>query len=163
MGKKTIDFKFHKNWKTFMAWHDAYYDKAGCSPKWESQTEKIEEAFSKTASEIVDWKKLWKEFNSWYSDLFAKRKSESSMPVIKWSENKRQIETLMLHCIDELNNEQFTIVFLHKGQPAIDHTLMSYWDAVRVKEKLEGDSNGVGGDEDVDRITIINIKNLIKW
>jgi len=27
---------------------------------------------------------------------------------------------------------------------------------------LEGDSNGVGGDEDIDKISIVNLFNLVK-
>jgi hypothetical protein len=39
---------------------------------------------------------------------------------------------------------------------------MTYWEAQRVKEQLQGDRNGNGGNEDMDRITVVNLKNLIQ-
>jgi hypothetical protein len=44
----------------------------------------------------------------------------------------------------------------------MDANVMTYWDAVRTKQTLEGDRNGRGGDEDMDKITIVNLNNLIK-
>ena len=82
--------------------------------------------------------------------------------VIRWSEQRRAIETLMLNQLKALNQEQFVLVFLHKGKPEISMEKSSYWEALRLKEKLDGDSNGCGGNEDMSCITIVNLANLIK-
>ena len=68
----------------------------------------------------------------------------------------------MLTQLRELNSEQFVLVFLHKGKPEISMEKMDYWTALSLKEKLSGNSNGEGGNEDMDRITIVNLSRLIK-
>lgn len=155
-GKKHIDFKFARNWKSFLTWYDAYYDKAKCAPQWEYQASKIKECFEPSNVGIVNWKLLWKDFAVWYKELYDRKE------IITWSAQRRQIETLMLGQLSELNKEQFILVFLHKGKPEMDTQKMSYWEALRVKGNLEGDSNGFGGDEDMERITIINLNKLIQ-
>lgn len=156
MGRKYIDFKFAKNWKTFLRWHDSYYAQAKCSPMWDIQERKIEECFEASAQGTVDWKLLWKQFRIWRIDVY-KRKEK-----VLWSEQKRQIETLMLAQHEELNKEQFILAFRHRGKPAVDTNMMTYWDALRAKENLEGDSNGHDGNEDMDNITIVNVNKLIQ-
>lgn len=155
-GRKQIDFKFAKNWKSFTAWYDAFVAKAKCAPRWEDQVEKIEECFDSTNPEIVDWKILWKEFTSWYKAVSNEKE------MIVWAEQKRQIETLMLGQLGELNKDQFILVYLYKGKPQVGEDVMTYWEAVHTKENLEGDSNGVGGDERIDKINIVNLSKLIK-
>lgn len=81
--------------------------------------------------------------------------------TVLWSEQQRQIETLMLGQLKELNKEQFVLVFLHNGKPSVDSQVMTYWDAAHTKENLEGDDNGLGGDETMDKITIININTIL--
>lgn len=153
MAKQTqIDFKFAKNWRAFFNW----YDNHKAVPLWDVQAIKIQSLFESTVPNVVNWKRLWVDFKNWYKDTYAK-KSE-----VKWSEQQRQIETLMLNQLKELNQEQFILVFLHKGKPAADAQVMTYWEALRVKEQLTGDKNGVGGDEDLDKVTIVNLKNLIQ-
>ena len=154
--KKQIDFKFHKNWKSFLVWYETYNAKARCAPMWDMQTQKIEECFSSTASSIVNWKKLWADFAIWCKKTMVKNE------VILWSEQKRQIETLMLGQLSELGKEQFILVFLHKGKPEFQPDKMTYWEAVRLKGKLEGNENGQGGNEDMDNITIVNLNKLIQ-
>lgn len=154
--KKNIDFRFFKNWKRFMSWYDAYYAKAKCAPLWEYQSKKIEEFFEESNPQIVNWKVLWKDFYVWYKEIMKKNE------VILFSEQKRQVETLMLIQLKELNNENFILVFLHNGKPEIDTQKMSYWEALRVKGKLEGDENGFGGNEDMECITIVNLNKLIQ-
>jgi len=155
-GRKQIDFKFSKNWKTFLSWYDAFVSKAKCAPRWEDQIEKIEECFDSTNPEVVDWKKLWKEFKVWFKEVHDEK------GLVTWKEQQRQIETLMLTQLRELNSEQFVLVFLHKGKPEISMEKMDYWTALSLKEKLSGNSNGEGGNEDMDRITIVNLSRLIK-
>lgn len=154
-GKKNIDFKFSRNWKTFMNWYNGYMEKAKCAPRWEDQIKKIESAFEPSNPGIVDWKLLWKNFAIWFSATYEKNS------IILWDEQKRQIETLMLGQLSELNKEQFILAYLYRGKPAVDSSAMTYWDALRTKQNLSGDSNGFGGDERMDKITIVNINTLI--
>ena len=119
-GRKQIDFKFSKNWKTFLSWYDAFVSKAKCAPRWEDQIEKIEECFDSTNPEVVDWKKLWKEFKVWFKEVHDEK------GLVTWKEQQRQIETLMLTQLRELNSEQFVLVFLHKGKPEISMEKMDY-------------------------------------
>lgn len=147
-----IDFKFAKNWRAFFTWYDNHKN----TPIWDIQALKIQALFDATNPNIVNWKQLWAEFKNWYKDTYEKKGE------VKWSEQQRQIETLMLGQLKELNQEQFILVFLHKGKPTADPQVMTYWEATRVKEQLTGDKNGVGGDEDLDKITIVNLKNLIR-
>jgi hypothetical protein len=155
-GRKQIDFKFAKNWKTFLTWHDAYVSKARVSPRWEDQTVKIQTCFESTNPKIVDWKSLWKSFAVWYEGVLKEK------AIVLWAEQKRQIETLMLNQVNDMNKDCFVLAYLYRGVPRIDSTNMTYWDAVRTKQNLEGDKNGVGGDERMDKITIINLNNLIQ-
>lgn len=154
--KKTIDFKFAKNWKIFIAWYDAYRVKNKSAPEWEYQAKKIKQCFESSNVGIINWKLLWSDLSAWCRITMEKNE------VILWSEQRRQIETLMLGQLSELNKEQFILVFLHKGQPEISMEKTTYWDALRIKASLEGDANGSGGNEDMDKISIINLKKLIQ-
>jgi len=154
-NSKDIDFKFAKNWKSFLAWHDAYETKAKCSPMWDDQAKKIESCFESTNPNIVDWKSLWKDFAKWYKTLW------DTKGIVLWAEQRRQIETCMLKQLNSLNSESFVLVYLMNGKPQVDSNTMNYWDAVRTKKELDGDSNGFGGDERMDKITIINLNKLI--
>lgn len=156
MKQPQIDFKFAKNWKAFTRWHDAQVSKAKCAPMWIVQQMKIQNFFESDNRGVINWKQLWADFMDWHNITFKKS------GLVRWSEQKRQIETLMLEQLKELNKEQFILVFLHKGQPELDGQKMSYWEALRVKENLMGDKNGVGGDEDIDKVTIVNLKSLIE-
>jgi hypothetical protein len=155
-GRKQIDFKFARNWKAFLTWHDAYHTKAKCSPMWPDQMIKIKACFEPSNPNIVDWKSLWKDFAVWYKEILTEK------GMVIWSEQKRQIETLMLGQLNDLNKEHFVLAYLYKGKPKIDSSEMTYWDAVRTKQNLEGDVNGVGGDERMDKITIVNLNKLIQ-
>ena len=155
-GRKNIDFKFAKNWKTFMTWYDAYQLQAKCAPMFVDQMKKIEICFDSTNPNIVDWKSLWKDFAVWYKEILTEK------GMVIWSEQKRQIETLMLNQLNDLNKESFVLAYLYKGKPKIDSSEMTYWDAVRTKQNLEGDKNGFGGDERMDKITIVNLNKLIQ-
>ena len=151
--KKTqVNFNFSRNWKVFMKWYESPYAK---NAMWNVQATTIEKCFSKESKGIVNWKRLWADFNSWYKEVYSQKKE------VKWSEQKRQIETLMLNQLAELNNEQFILVYLHKGKPKADSQMMNYWEAMRLKGVLEGDTNGFGGNEDMDKITVVNLKSLL--
>lgn len=151
-GKKNIDFKFHRGWKDFLKWFENHQT----APIWDIQEKKISEIFEHNAPNIVDWKILWKEFRVWYKEIYDKNGN------VLWQEQRRQSETLMLEQLKELNKEQFVLVFLHNGKPEISMEKVSYWEARRMKENLEGNADGVGGNEDMERITIINLNKLIK-
>lgn len=155
MDKIQIDFKFAKNWRAFMNWYDKYYAKTRFAPMWEVQAQKIQACFEPSNPGIINWKQLWKDLLTWNKDTMVKKGD------VRWSEQKRQIETLMLNQLAELNKEQFILVFLHRGKPETDGQKMTYWEALRTKENLDGDSNGNGGDENLEKITIVNLKNLL--
>lgn len=152
-----INFRFARNWKTFSTWYSSTKQKgiATSGAPWDTQKKKISEYFEQTVPDIVDWKRLWSDFEYWYKDVTS-RKAE-----VFWSEQKNQIETLMLEQVKELGEKIFVLAFLDKGKPTLDPTQMSYWEALKVKKELEGDENGAGGDEDLDRITIVNLKKIL--
>lgn len=155
MKQPQIDFKFAKNWKTFMRWHDAHLTKAKVSPMWSVQQVKIQQCFEPDNPGIVNWKQLWSDFKDWSTPILKEK------DVILWSEQKRQIETLMLNQLKELNQEQFVLVYLYKGKPEMDTQKMTYWEALHTKKNLMGDMNGVGGDENIEKVSIVNLKSLI--
>jgi hypothetical protein len=155
MKQPAIDFRFAKNWKAFLRWHDSYNKKNKSAP-WSIQQLKIQQFFESDNPGIVNWKQLWQDFASWHKSVYDSKRE------VLWSEQKRQIETLMLEQLKELNQEHFVLVFLHKGQPTVDSQTMTYWEAYRVKQNLMGDKNGRGGNEDLDKITIVNLKSLIQ-
>jgi hypothetical protein len=123
---------------------------------WADQMNKIKSCFEPSNPNIVDWKTLWKDFASWYKEVF------DAKGMVIWSEQKRQIETLMLNQLSDLNKQNFVLAYLYQGKPRIDSSEMTYWEAVRTKQNLEGDVNGVGGDERMDKITIVNLNKLIQ-
>jgi len=156
MKDKHIDFKFAKNWAALLKW-SAIANK-NITVGWDIQCSKIQSIFEATVPHIVDWDTLWNDFDKWYTDTCAKKKTIQLL----WSEQQRQIETLLLIQERNCHKEVFVLVYLHKGKPSMDANVMTYWDAVRTKQTLEGDRNGRGGDEDMDKITIVNLNNLIK-
>lgn len=156
-SKKTIDFRFAKNWKAFLSWHEYHASKhIGKSLPWEFQEKKIQDLFESCNPHVVNWTALWTDFATWAKQIMQEKGG------ILWSEQQRQIETLMLNQAKELNQENFILVFLHKGTPNMSSEKMTYWDAQRSKENLQGDNNGRGGDENLDKITIINLNALMK-
>lgn len=156
MDKPQIDFRFSPNWKKFLKWCEQYSLQAKCAPPWPVQKEKIEFLFETQVPFIIDWKQLWKDFEAWMKKTYNKNS------LVRWSEQQRQVETLLLNQVKELHKEQFILVYLHKGEPEVSSEKMSYWDAMRTKANLEGDKNGRGGNEDLDKISIINLKHLIR-
>jgi hypothetical protein len=150
-----IDFKFSKNWKTFFNWHKSLKAKKTV-PSWEVQQAKIQSLYNATVPNVVDWTKLWFDLTEWYNKILAKKHE------VLWSEQQRQIETLLLNQIKDFNKETFILAYLYKGKAEVDTTKMTYWEALRAKHNLEGDKNGIGGDEHMDKITIVNLNSLIK-
>jgi hypothetical protein len=151
----SINFKFAKNWKSFLDWHDAYTKKSKLAPPWIAQKDKIQDLFESVVSNVVDWKTLWKDYESWLRKIYAEKTE------VQWSEQQRQVETLLLLQAKELNSENFILIFKLDGKPTVDQQVMTYWEAVRVKQNLEGDSNGVGGNEDIECVTVVNLKKLL--
>lgn len=146
-----IDLKFSKNWKTFIAW----FEKNKSLP-WNLQKDYIQYLFERVVPNIISWDRLWNDYDAWTVAVMEKKQR------VVWAEEQRQIETLMLNQLKELGRETFVLVFLNKGLPDMDVNKMSYWEAVRVKEQLIGNGNGEGGNEDIDKITIVNLNALIK-
>lgn len=154
--KSNIDFKFAKNWKTFFNWHKTMKAKKNIM-SFEFQKQKMQLLFEATEPKLTDWKQLWIDLETWFLEITAKKHE------VLWSEQQRQIETLMLNQTKELDKEQFVLVYLDiNNKPCMDVTKMNYWEACRVKKQLEGDGNGVGGNQDMDKITVVNLKTLIK-
>lgn len=154
-NSKKIDFRFKKCWKIFTSWYLAYEAKAKCAPMWDDQAKKIESSFDSLNPNIVEWSMAWSDFVIWYRELLERNGS------VSWKAQQRQIETLMLNQLSNLNKKQFVLVFLISGVPEMDVQKMTYFDAVRTKKQLEGDSNGYGGNENLDKITVVNLAKLI--
>jgi len=152
---KSVNFKFHPNWKRFQTWFDGYNKNHGQSPIWISQQDIIQSLFESTVPNIINWTQLWDDYVVWARNVFSEKGH------ISWGSQQRQIETLLLNQLKDLNQEQFVLVFKVNGKPQVDPTLMTYWEATRVKENLEGDSNGIGGDESMENITVVNLNKLL--
>lgn len=153
--EKQIDFKFAKNWKTFENWHKTVKSKSTV-PDWDIQKEKIQALFESSNRNLVDWSTLWFKLTDWFNKTQAKNKQ------VLWSEQRRQIETLMLTQLKDFGKEVFVLVYLYNGSPEVDTNKMTYWETLRTKETLAGDKNGRGGNEEMDKITIVNLNSLIK-
>lgn len=158
MKQTQIDFKFSKNWKKFFSWYNSTRQKGvvASGAPWKEQKEVIKATFELTAPNIVDWKQVWIDFEDWYEEVL-KRKS-----LIVWQEQKNQIETLMLNTLKKLNDQTFVLAYLDKGTPSIDPEKYTYWEAIEIKKEMDGNGNGEGGNQNVDKVTIINLAKLIK-
>jgi hypothetical protein len=154
-----LDFKFAKNWKTFNKWFEQQ-TQTGRNTKgapWLDQQRMIITLFEATVPNLVDWKTLWADYAQWIVKIKAKKAE------VLWSEQQRQIEALLLGQKNELNQKIFVVAWKNKkGEPEIDSTKSTYWEALRIKKSLEGDANGVGGNEDVDNIVIVNLKRVVR-
>lgn len=148
------NFQFAKNWKSF----DNWFKKSGEEYFWEEQMKKIESLFEKSVPNFIDWKRLWKDFNKWILSLEA----EKGRITILWSEQQRELETLLLEQMKDLDKENFVLAYLYKGLPEISSDKHTYWSALKLKGELDGNANGEGGDELMDKITIVNLKSIIQ-
>lgn len=153
---KSVNFKFHQNWKRFREWFDVYSNKNKQSPIWVSQQDLIQKLFEASVPNIINWNQLWDDYVAWARGVFSEKGH------ISWGSQQRQIETLLLNQLKDLNKEQFILVFMNRGVPDIDNNKMSYFDALRVKEDLEGGANGENGNTDLEYISIVNINSLIR-
>lgn len=156
MKETQINFRFAKNWKTFLTWYNS--TKKGTHSKgadWTDQKKMISKTFELTVPNIIDWDELWVDFENWFKEVTERKQTF-------WAEHQRQIETLMLGQLKSLNEHNFILAYLDRGVPTVDSEKFSYWEAVKVKKELEGDKNGKGGNEDLDKITIINLKQILK-
>ena len=157
MKDTQINFRFAKNWRTFHAWYNSTKQKGVCTEgaPWDAQKEMISKTFELTVPNIVDWKELWVDFESWWKEV-CERNGDLS-----WDASRRQIETLMLKQLKSLDEMTFVLAYMEKGRPTIDPEVYTYWEAVRIKKDLEGDSNGMGGNENFDKITIVNLNKIL--
>lgn len=154
--KKQINPHFSRNWKQFDEWFGKMAKKLGKAIPWETQEHTIQAIYSTTMPTLINWDTLWSDYRNWLSSKYKENKD------LRWSEQRRQIETLILLQLRDLDSPQFILIFKLNGKPSADAQVMTYWEALNAKENLEGDSNGIGGDESLDNITIINLKTLLK-
>lgn len=150
-----INFRFSKNWAVILSW----YEKrrlSGIITSWEEQKRFIQTIFESQAPAVVNWPVLWDSLQEWY--IYIKNKNGK----VTWKEQQRQIEREMLTQLEGLNSEVFILVYLDKdSKPQVYKNQMTYWDALKMQNKLSGDGNGVGGRQDMDKVTIVNLSNLI--
>lgn len=158
-NNQNINFNFSKNWSSFTKWVDAAKAINKMFFPWEIQKKKIEDLFEATVPVVVDWKQLWKDYMKWYVEV---SKSKEGALYVNWASQQRQMETLMLNQVKELDKEKFILAFTNNGVPDFSTEKLTYWDALRTKKELEGDDNGVGGQEQIDKVTIINLNKLIQ-
>ncbi len=152
MKKNQVDFKFSKNWRAFNDW----YKKTGIDD-WDVQATLIKTLFTSTVPDIpINWDKLWIDLESWYVKIMKKKKE------VLWSEQRRQIETLLLTQLDSLNEEKYTIGYINKegarSKYYVDDANYTYWEALQMKKNLEKTS----GFESLQKITVIDYSQLIK-
>lgn len=149
---KQINFKFAKNWKQF-----SNFLKKSDVMTWDVQSRKIQTLFEASVPNLINWTQLWSDYHLWTQTVMKNRQR------ILWKEEQRQIETLLLNQITELNSQNFVLAYMSNGEPEIDGlNKMTYWEAMKMKKELGGDANGIGGAEHIDRVTIVNLKALIK-
>lgn len=154
--KNKVDFKFFKNWKTITNWHEIRRTK-GIVTSWTEQKHMIETTFNATAPFVVNWLFLWNEVETWYQEILRKNGH------VKWSEQRRQIETIMLTQLDDLNSKNFMIAYLDKNnKPRLYLEYMTYWDAISFRKQNSSDGDGNGGNQEMDKISIVNLNNLIQ-
>lgn len=154
-----LDFKFSANWRKFKKWYDRQTQN-GLVPQgaqWLDQKRMIITLFEATVSDLIDWRVLWLDFEKWAAEI------RTIKGTVLWSEQQRQIEKLLLAQKNEFNLPIWVVAWKNKdGEPEIDPSKSTYWEALRIKKSLEGDANGVGGNEEVDNIVIINLKRLVR-
>ena len=147
-----FNFKFAKNWRSFIKW----YNNSTQILNNDDQKKMIEMLFEASVPNIVNWKQLWSDFKEWKEDL-----SLTKFPIV-WQEQQNQIDTLLLQQLKQLDNQTFVIAYLELGTPYVDPEKFTYWEALAIKKDWDGNSNGEGGNPDVDKVTIINLNKIIK-
>jgi hypothetical protein len=103
----------------------------------------------------VNWPRLWKEHNDWFIVVSMKKGK------VLWSEQKRQIETLIIGQSHELNENVWAVVYKdNKGAIKVYKDELTHEKAERTLEKIAGDKNGEGGYDHVADAVIVNLKAL---
>ena len=64
MSRKQIDFRFSKNWKTFLSWYEFTSKKTiGGEVEFDFIQHKVQSLFEDTVPNVVNWKRLWNDFS----------------------------------------------------------------------------------------------------
>lgn len=126
---KNIRFQFTANWRKFKQWLDIQESK-NINPTWEKKTVIIEKLFNQEAPGIINWDKLWADFNKWYNKP-ANKKSWSH-----WPAQHREIEKLMLKQKDGLNDKKF-ILFYGSGKNVKSFNPSSYFEVIEKERELK--------------------------
>ena len=147
---KGLTIKFTPRWKKFQ---EAFDRKPSMS--WADQKQLIEIIFNHECPFAINWPRLWKEHNDWFIVVSMKKGS------VLWSEQKRQIETLIIHQSHEFNKNVWAVVYKdNKGDVKVFKDELTYEKAEKTLEKIAGDKNGVGGYDNVYDAVIVNLNSL---
>jgi len=152
--KTTINFKFKSTWIAFQKWFDKR-TLGGIVISWNDQRQVIQNLFESSTTIHIDWNRLWKEHSNWFIAVKAKKGQ------VLWSEQKRQIETLLINYAAETNKQVWTVVYKNnKGTICTMQETMTYVAAEKLKRKMAGDGNGEGGYDNVSEAVVVNLNSL---
>lgn len=152
--KRQINFNFTKNWNTFQKWFDKQHLEHGVV-SWATQTNMIETLFNKHAKGMINWKRLWSDHNEWHHTLLTYKGK------VLWTEDKRQIETYLLTQVAETSINIWSVFCRdNSGRPYLHTEGISFENANKLKRQLEGDKNGIGGNENVSEAAVVNMNSL---
>lgn len=124
---------------------------------WADQKQLIETIFNHSMPFEVNWPRLWKEHNDWFIVVSMKKGK------VLWSEQKRQIETLIIGQSHELNENVWAVVYKdNKGAIKVYKDELTHEKASKRLKTIAGDNNGVGGYDYVNDAVIVNLKSLFQ-
>lgn len=142
--------KFTPRWKKFQ---EAFDNKP--SMIWDDQKRFIEMLFSHDVPFLINWSRLWKEHSDWFIAVSMKKGK------VLWSEQKRQIETLIINQSHELNEKVWAVVYKHtSGSIHVAEHGLTFEKASKRLKDIAGDKNGVGGYDYVYDAVVTNLKSL---
>ena len=151
----TKNFQFTKNWKTFQKWFDKKLIESNGSVSWVEQTKMIETLFDKHAAGLINWNRLWNDHMDWFNTILVKKGK------LLFREHTRQIETLLLTQVGETSLDIWSVFCKDQsGRPYLHSSNISFENANKLKRKLEGDGNGIGGRKDVAEVAVVNMNSF---
>jgi hypothetical protein len=151
--KSKVNFKFSYNWIHFEKW----YNSSVSIPTWDAQKKAIEFLFNKSAPNIINWDRLWRNHADWVVNTTISKNNTT----ILWNEQKRQIETLLLNQLSELNQNVWSVFYKDDiGNIFTYADGLSYESAKKAQRKLLGDGNGEGGKDNVSDAVVVNLNSL---
>lgn len=147
---KGLTIKFTPRWKKFQ---EAFDRKP--SMTWADQKQLIETIFNHECPFQINWPRLWREHNDWFITVSMKK------GTVLWSEQKRQIETLIINQSHEFNEKVWAVVYKHtNGNIHVLEDGLTHEKASKRLKTIAGDNNGVGGYDYVNDAVIVNLKSL---